>query len=147
MVERDVAKPQGDFFQTGNAQSLSLFKNLNVMARVDKGRVRTRIEPRETAAHDLDMQLPTFKVGAIDVSDLELPAGRRSELCGNVEDLVVVKIKASHGDVRPGLTGFFLNRYCAPPTIEFDHAVLLWGVHNIAKNRGPPLSLDVAPAS
>src|SRR5215472_2360247 len=108
MVERDVAKPQRDFFQTGNTQSLPLLQNLNVMARVDKRSVRTRIEPCETATHDRDMQLATLKIGMIDVGDLELPARGRSERCGDVEDLVVVKIKAGHGDVRPGLKGLFL---------------------------------------
>jgi hypothetical protein len=58
------------------------------------------VEPGEAAPQHLDEQLAAFEVGAIDVGDFEFAPSRRPDRGGNVEDVIVVEIKAGDGDIR-----------------------------------------------
>src|SRR6516225_5118645 len=71
LIHRDVAQPQSDFLRTGDAQTLTLFEYLHEMACFDKGRVGTSIEPGKTAAKNLDVQIPLFKISTIYIRDFE----------------------------------------------------------------------------
>src|SRR5207253_7765112 len=95
-VRIDPSGTKRDFLQTSDFQSLPAFDRFDEIASLQQGFVRARIQPGETASHYFYRQAALFEVCAVDVRDLELAAGRRLQLAGNGNYVVVVKIKAGH---------------------------------------------------
>ena len=48
--------------------------------------MRSGIEPGKAAAELLDTQAPSFEIDTIGIGNFELSAGRRLELCGNLDN-------------------------------------------------------------
>ena len=78
LIKREVAKPQGDLFGAGDAQSLSLFPDLDKV---------------------LNKELATFEIGAVAVTDLDFAARRRLDRSGDVKTAIVLKIDPGNCDV------------------------------------------------
>ena len=53
-----------------NPHSLPLLQNLDEVARLHEGRMRSSIEPRKSPAKHLDIEVSALHVSAIDVGDL-----------------------------------------------------------------------------
>ncbi len=77
MIEADIAEPQRDLFRTGDAESLTLFKDLDKMAGLDQQLMRAGIQPGKTAPKDFDEKIPALEVGAVQIGDFQLATWRR----------------------------------------------------------------------
>src|SRR5271155_1072412 len=75
LLQGNVPKPQGNFFETRVPQTLALFQNLHEVAGLEKGGMGPRIEPRETAAEHFHEKVAALQIGEIDVGDLKLARG------------------------------------------------------------------------
>ena len=95
------------------------------------------IEPRITTAKHLDEKIAALQIGAIDVSDLEFSPRRWLGCGGDLNDVIVVEIEASHCNIRLRFRGFLLDRERAPFAVEFDHAIALRGVDGVAEYGRP----------
>src|ERR1700742_3253759 len=107
------------------------------MAGLDQRTVGSSIEPGKTPAHDFNVEISALHVGAVDVGDLKLTAGRRLDRLGNLDDIVVVKIKAGYREIRSRFTWLFLDRNSPPVSAKFDDAVLRGIGDVIAEDRRP----------
>ena len=58
---------------------------------------------------DLNVQLPLFQVGAVDVGDLEFPALGGTQIGGHVAYLVIVEVQPSHGILGLRFSRFFFD--------------------------------------
>ena len=114
MLVAKYSPPQRNLFGASDPQSLALLQNLNEVACFNQRRMRAGIEPGKTTAKDLDIEVATFQVGAVDVGDLELAACRRLDVGGDVEDVIVVKVEPGDRDIRLRMLGLFLDRQRAP---------------------------------
>ena len=66
---------------------------------------------------------PFFKVGFVDVCDLELTARARFERFRDVHDLVIVEVQSGHGISGFRLLRFFFDAQGTPSIIKFNHSV------------------------
>src|SRR5699024_6579483 len=87
---------------------------------------RPSVEPGRSAREYLDSEGATLQVGPVDVGDLVLAPGRRADLVGDRDHVVVVEVQARHGVVASGLVRFLLDRQRAAVRSELDDAVGLW---------------------
>jgi len=93
----DVAQAVGDFFHTGNSDTLPILDGLNEAGRLLKGLVSTRIQPGKTASDQLNFQQTAFQVIHVDIRDLKLPAFRRFELLGDLDHVIIINIESGYG--------------------------------------------------
>ena len=77
MIQRNIAEPQRNLFETGNTHTLPLLEDLHEVARLDQREVCAGIEPCEAAPQHLNMEVPTLHVGPVDVGNFQLAARRR----------------------------------------------------------------------
>src|SRR5215212_3398438 len=99
--------------------------------------VRTGVEPRHPAAHELDPQLPALEVVDVDIRYLQLTPIRGCEVGGHVEYPVVVEVQARHGVVRPGPLRLLLDAEDRPIVVELHDTVAL-GVPDVVPEHGGP---------
>ncbi len=93
------------------------------------------VEPRIAAPHRNHIELAELQIPPVHVRDLELATGRRSQPPGNVQDLVVVKVEASHGKSRLGLGRLLLDADRVARAVELHNAVPLRVANWICKDR------------
>ena len=62
--------------------------------------MRAGVEPGKSAAKHLDIEVATLQVGVVDVGDLDLAAGRRLDVGGDVKYAIVVKVEPGYSDIR-----------------------------------------------
>src|SRR5215470_11933114 len=139
LLKGNVAEPQGNFFGTCDAKTLSLFQNLYKMACFDERGVRPGIKPGIAAAKHFDKKIAAFQIGAINIGDFDLAPGRGFEGSGEADHIIVVKVKPGHGNVRFWLPRLFFDRKCASLVIEFHHPILLRGVDHVAEHGCPAI--------
>src|SRR5579883_81687 len=72
----DEALIISNFFWARNLQTLAPFQNLDVFGSLEEAVGGSRIKPRESAAHDLNGELPAFHIHAINVGDFKFAACR-----------------------------------------------------------------------
>src|SRR5580693_4687602 len=94
------------------------------------------VEPSKATAQNLDKQIAAFQVGGIDIGNLDFTAGGRLDFGSNVDDVVVVKIKASHSYVGFRLLRLLFDRKCSAGKIEVNYAILVGIVDDITEDRG-----------
>ena len=93
----DPAFLEGDLFKASHLQALTMFNGLNVLRCFEQAFVRAGVEPGEPPSKALYTQVSTLEVGVGDVGDFQRPAGRRLDLLGDLDDVVVVKIQTRDG--------------------------------------------------
>src|SRR5438270_560770 len=105
----DKAAIEGDLLRARDLEALPFLERSDELRRLDQAVGRAGIEPGIAAAHHLDGQLSAFQIGAVDVGDLKLAAGRWLEVGGDVDHLPVVEIEPGDRPVGPRRVGLFLN--------------------------------------
>src|SRR5262249_19167283 len=96
----DIAHPKRDLLDAGDHEPLALLQRLDEVRRLQERLVRPGVEPRDTPAEALDVQLARAEIGEVDVRDLQLAAVGGLERRGDVDDAVVVKVQTGHGPRR-----------------------------------------------
>src|SRR5947208_17113599 len=104
-------------------------QNSNEAARLTERGMDAAVEPREAAPQDLNKQLATLHIHPIDISNLELAAGRWFERRGNSNHIIVVEVEASHGNVGLGPRWLLFDRQGPPSAVEFYETIVLWRLH------------------
>ena len=137
MIKGDIAEPQRDLLGTCHTGSLPFLQNLDEVARLSERGMGAGVEPREAAPQDLNKQLATLHIHPIDISNLELAAGRWFERRGNSNHIIVVEVEARHGNVGLGPRGLLFDRQGPPSAVEFDDTIVLRRLHDVAENRRP----------
>ena len=125
LVARDVAHAVGDLFEAGDLEALAGLDGLDKGGCLQKGVVGAGVEPGVAAAHGLDVKLVAREVGLVDVGDLELAARRRLDLFCDIDDVLVVKVKARHGEVGLWRGWLFLEAHGLALLVKLDDAVAL----------------------
>ena len=95
------------------------------------------IEPGDSAAELLDLELSTPEIGGVDVGDLELAARRWLEAFCDLHHLVVVEVEPGHGVRRARLDRLFLQPDRAAVGGELDDAVALGIAYPVGEHRCP----------
>ena len=93
----------GDLLRAGDLHPLPPLERGDELGGLEQTVGRAGVEPGKAAAHHFDVQLAALEIGAVDVGDLEFAAGRRLDVGGDVDDLLVVEIEPGDGPVRLGL--------------------------------------------
>ncbi len=88
------------------------------------------------------MQLAALEVRAVDVGDLELPAGRRLEPGRDVDDPVVVEVEPGHREARARLGRLLLDLPRAAVGAERHHPVARGIAHPVGEHGGPGRARD-----
>jgi hypothetical protein len=70
----DKLHPKGNFFETGDLESLSMFDGRDVIPRFQQAGLRSRVEPRHAAAQRFYMQFVPLEINQIQIGDLQLAA-------------------------------------------------------------------------
>ena len=125
---------EGDLFNTTHLEPLAALDDLYELGGLHEAFKGSGVEPGRTAVHDLDAELATAQVLSVDVGDFVLAAGRRLEVGGNVNDLVVVEVEAGHRVVALGLRGLFFDRKGLALRVKLDHTVALGVAHGVGKH-------------
>ncbi|MNX58462.1 hypothetical protein D3C86_893040 [compost metagenome] len=94
------------------------------------------VEPGESTAEALYMQVATLQVGIVDVGDFQLCAGRRFDRLGDVDHIVVIEIQPGNGVAGFGFLGLFFDGKSAAIVVEINHAVALGVVYPIPEHSG-----------
>lgn len=90
------------------------------------------------------MKISSFQVSAIYVGNFQFSAGGWFQAGGDLDHLIVVKIKPGDGVVGARRIGFFFDRDRAAPAVHLDDAVPLRIFHGISKDGGPARSFGGA---
>src|SRR5215831_9462761 len=73
-IARDVAHAERDLLHARDHQPLPLLDRVDEVRRVEERRVGSRIEPGDSAAELLDLELAAPQIRGVHVGDLELAA-------------------------------------------------------------------------
>src|SRR5690349_19179153 len=82
LIERDESLPERDLLEAADLEALPHLDGLDEVARLQQRVGRASVEPRRSAAEQLERQRAGFHIDPIEIGDLELAARRRLEpLC------------------------------------------------------------------
>ena len=135
LLSRDVAHAVGNLFEAGDLEALAGLDGLDKGCGLQQGVVGAGIEPGVAAAHGLDVELMAREVCLVDVGDLELTAGRRLYCLRDIDDVLVVEIEASHGEIRLRLGWLLLETHGLALLVELDDTVALGVADVVGKDR------------
>src|SRR5437870_411633 len=76
LLDAKIAHTIGDFFNARHLEALALLDGLNVVGCLEKGVMRTRVQPRDAAAELLHEKRAFPEVGEVHIGDFKLPAAR-----------------------------------------------------------------------
>src|SRR4029079_17187746 len=124
VLVREEAHPPADLLGDADANALTSLQRPDEVAGVVERVKGAGVEPCGSPREHLDLELATVEVDPVEVGDLELATGRRSQAAGEVDDLVVVEVEAWHGVRALRLRRLLLQRQGAAFVVELDHAVL-----------------------
>ena len=114
-----------DALQARHLQSLPLLYHLDERAGLAQRVVRARVQPGETAAQRLNLQLATLQELLVHARDFQLAARRGTYRLGHLQHLVGVEIKAHDGVVRLRVRGLLLDAQAVAIAVELRNAVTL----------------------
>ena len=106
--------------------------------------MRTSIQPGETAAEPVHLQLLLFQEGLVHGSDLKFTAGRRLYAARYVNHLVGIEIKSRHRVVALWIDWLLLYREALAFRAYLSHAVPLGIAHLVSEYRCPALLLRIS---
>src|SRR5579872_1087999 len=136
LVGRNIAHAAGHLFDAADFHALPAFDDLDEVRRLKQRLGSSRVEPGETAPALLDAKLMPIHVFPVHVGYFQFTAGRGFERFGNLQNLIVVKIKARYGQIRSGAGWFLFDRDRPALLIELDDAVGFCVAHVVGKHRG-----------
>src|SRR5689334_11117054 len=96
----DEAHPKGDLFGASDLGTLTTLERTDKLGGLEEAVGSAGIEPGVPSAHELHVQLAVFKIGLVDVGDLEFSTSRWLNVCCDVHDLVIVEIETRDRPVR-----------------------------------------------
>ena len=103
--------------------------------------MRAGVEPGESLAEELDVQLLLVQVDPVEVGDLVFSPGGRREFFCIIDDAVVVEIEAGHAVVALGVLRFFLNGDRAAAVVKLHDTETLGIVDVVSEDRGASAAL------
>src|SRR6185437_13968091 len=130
----NVAVTISDLFGAGHHQSLAGFNGLNKKRSLEHGFMGACVEPSHAAAHDRDVESPTFQIFAVHVGDFELATRRRFQRAGDFDYLRTIKVEAGDRVPRLGDAWLFFQADGFSLRIKLDHSVALRIMHRIRKD-------------
>lgn len=133
---RDPAVLPGDLLGHGHGQVLGVLHGADELRRLVQALHGAGVQPRVAAAERHHGQRPLLQVHPVEVSDLQLAAGRRLDPMGLGGHLARVEVQAGDGVGALGLGGLLLDGDGPPPRVELDDAEALGFVHVVAEDRG-----------
>ena len=89
--------PPGDLLDAADLPALPFLDDADELGRLHHRGVGAGVEPRGAAVEHGDGQLAPPQVLVVDRGDLQLAAGARLDLRGDLDDLVVVEVEAGDG--------------------------------------------------
>ena len=109
LIGSDISPAVSNFFHTGNIQALALLNNGNKLCSFQKTFVRSCIKPCHSSSQKFYMQLLLEKIFVVDRCDFQFTAGRRLNLFGDGDNLIIIEIQPRNGVGRFGVFRFLLN--------------------------------------
>ena len=95
-----IALVEGDFLRAQNLDALAVFQGPYKCRGLVQAVEGSGVEPGIAASQLLHMQVATFKIGPVDISDFQLTAVGRLDGFSNVENVIVVEIEAGYRPIR-----------------------------------------------
>lgn len=133
---RDPAVLPGDLLGDRDRQVLGVLHGADELRRLVQALHGAGVQPRVAAAERHHGQRPLLQVHPVEVSDLQLAAGRRLDPMGLGSHVARVEVQAGDGVGALGLGGLLLDGDGPPPRVELDDAEALGVVHVVAEDRG-----------
>src|SRR4030042_3810791 len=131
----DISEPEGDLFNARYFQSLAFLDGLHIIGSLVHRFMSPGVQPCQTSSQNLNPEIPSSKINQIDIRYLEFSPGRRLEVGGNIDDIIVINVKAGYGIMGFWFLRFFLNSDHPPLRIEFHHAVSFRILYRISENK------------
>ncbi|MNE64173.1 hypothetical protein D3C80_1595690 [compost metagenome] len=94
------------------------------------------IQPGETTAENFDTEVFLVKVGTVHIGNFQLTALGGLDALGDLDDVVVVEVKAGDGITGLGLGRFFFDAERSAVGIELNHTEALRVGNMVTKYRG-----------
>ena len=140
----DPALAIGNALETGDLETLALFDDFNEGGGFAERIVCAGVQPGETSAKGLHLELAILKELLIHGGDFQFATGRGFYLLGYAYHLVGIEIEAYHGVIGLGMGGFFLDAEAIALAVELGHAVAFGVADPIAEHRGTAFFLGLA---
>ena len=137
LARRDESLVQRHFLDASHLEALPALDRRNEAAGLDERFVRSRVQPRVTAAKGDAVQLIAPQVLAIDVRNLQFTTRGRLQASGDFQHLVVVEVQPHDGPRGFRLLGFLFQRQDIACTVQLGHPKLPRVLDRITENRGP----------
>ena len=134
----DPAVLPGDLLGHGHRQVLGVLDGADELRGLVQALHGAGVQPRVAAAEGDHGQRPLLKVHPVEVSDLQLAAGRGLDPMRLGGDVARVEVQAGDGVGALGLRGLLLDGDGPPVRVELHDAEALGVVHVVAEDRGPP---------
>ena len=125
-----------NFLWTGDAQSLAFFERLHKRSCLEQAVVRTHVEPDESAAHSLYIELISLKICADDVGDLQFATAGRLKVSSDIDRPLIAKIETCYRPIRTWHPRLFFDRERATTVVELDDTVAVRIIDVICENGG-----------
>src|SRR5438477_2288112 len=123
LVAVDIAHIVGDLLDAGDLEPLAHFDRADIFAGAQQILMRAGVEPGIAAAELFDLQCAAPEIDIVEICDFKLAPRRRLQPARDVDDLVVVEIKAGDGPMRARPRRLLLDRDGLPGRVEFDDAI------------------------
>src|SRR5204863_6542582 len=134
LVAVDIAHIVGDLLDAGDLEPLPHLDRADIFAGAKQILMRAGVEPGIAAAELFDLQAAAPEIDIVEIGDFELAPRRRLQPARDVDDLVVVEIKAGDGPMRARPRRLLLDRDGPPGRVEFDDAIELGVAHLIGED-------------
>ena len=134
----DPAVLVGDLLQHGDGRALGALDRAHELARLVEALHGASVQPRVAAAEGHDGERAILQVHAVEVGNLQLAAGARLDLLGQLADALVVEVQAGDRVGALGVLGLLLDGDGVEVLIELHHAEALGVVNVVAEDRGAP---------
>jgi hypothetical protein len=109
------------------------------LGSLQEGFMSASVQPRVTATKDLNMQVTTVKIRAVNAGDLQLPPRRWFDFLSYLDDIRIVEIKASNCKMGLRHFWFFFDGNGLSIPIKFHDAKTMGVVNFVTENGGPLL--------
>ena len=132
----DPAVAEGDALEAGDLEAGALLDDLHEGGGFGETVVGAGVEPGETAAEGLHLQLAVLQKLLVDGGDLQLAASTGLDGLGHLHHLVGVEVEAHHRVVALGLLRLLLDAETVAVPVELGHAVALGIGHPVTEDGG-----------
>src|SRR5436190_14094640 len=123
VIDKSVAP--SDLLRAGDLHALSPLQRCDKLGRFEQAVGGAGVEPRKPASHDFDLQLTLFQIHPVHICNLKFTPVRWPNVRCDINNLLIVEIKARYRPMRLWQLGFFFDARRAHRFIERDHAIAL----------------------